>query len=163
MTAATRYTETELIRLLKQKDPAAINILYDKYAPPIYGFICQVLQDTKFANESLVDVFLKITESVHQYNPSKSRFFTWMMQISGQVVLQKLKAYSNRTFADSSMTPVDGNRVAGLVGGEQEGTELAFLKGYSPDEVACKMGITASVVKEKMNRALLQINSKDEN
>lgn len=160
MNTATGYTETELIRLLKQKDPVAINILYDKYGAPIYGFTSQVLHNKKLVNDTFVEVFLMITQTVHQFDSSKSRFFTWMMQIASQVTLQKLKSSTNRIYADSAVT-IDSKSRDGLTGGEHQALDLAFLKGYSLDEVAGRMGIPARVVKEKMNKALLTINSQE--
>jgi DNA-directed RNA polymerase specialized sigma24 family protein len=157
------YTDPELVALIKQKDPQAYVFLYEKYAGALYGLINQILQDPKTVNETFVEAFATIVRSIDQHQEKKSRLFTWMMQLTRQVAIEKLKTVSPRTYSGSAVAEpgvkVVGGMMSELHQDEQQVLSLAYLKGYSVEEVAGQLGMTTDSVKAKMNKALLAINS----
>jgi DNA-directed RNA polymerase specialized sigma24 family protein len=158
------HTDPELVALLKQKDPGACIFLYEKYAGPLYGLISQVLSDTTSINETFVEAFTRIIHSIDQHDPAKTRLFTWMMQLARQTAIEKLKSTTSRIYSGSAVTEHGGKVVGGMTADlhydEQQVLNLAYLKGYTVEEMAGQLGMSAASVKETMNKALLAINSK---
>ncbi|HEY0031415.1 MAG TPA: sigma-70 family RNA polymerase sigma factor, partial [Bacteroidia bacterium] len=77
-----KYTEDELIALLKNKDLVAYNALYDNYSAALYGIITRIVPAEEIAEDLLQEVFIKIWKSIDSYDPKKGRLFTWMLNIS---------------------------------------------------------------------------------
>ena len=163
MKHAPGYTDPELVALLKRKDPEACIFLYEKYGSALYGLINQVLPDTKAAEEAFVEVFATILHSIHEHDSSKSRFFTWLMQLTRQVAIEKLKSISPRIYSEAGLkepaVKVVGGLISSLHADEQQVINLTYLKGYSVKEVAGKLEISEEAVRERINKALLAINS----
>jgi len=155
------YTDPLLAGLLKQKDPGACNFLYEKYAGALYSLIGQILPGTNTANELLVEAFVTIIDSIEEYDPSRGRLFTWMMQLTRQIAIGQLKAGSVSPGTEPIQEDSGGVRglISKLQGDEQQVISLAYLKGYSVEEVAGQLGIPAELVKAKMNKGLVAINS----
>ena len=86
-----KYTEQELVCLLKQKDKMAFGYLYDKYAASFYGIILNNLNhDEKSAEDILQNAFLQIWKSVEFYDNTKEGLFAWMIKIVGSTIKNKI-------------------------------------------------------------------------
>jgi len=55
--------------------------LYSCYAAALYGVICREVEDSSSAQKILQNVFVRIWNSMDQYDASQSRLFTWMLGI----------------------------------------------------------------------------------
>ena len=157
------YTDPLLADLLKQKDPAACHFLYEKYAGALYGLIDQILPGSKNNNELLGQAFTRIIDSINEYDASRGRLFTWMMQLVRQLAIDQLKAGSQQEVPGMDPLHKDSRGVKGLIaklqGDEQQVICLIYLKGYSIDEIARQLGIPPEIVKIKINKGLVAIHS----
>lgn len=70
------------------KDMAALDELYDQYAPALYGLILKVVPAEERASELLQRVFLRLWRDIGGYDPARMRLFTWMVQLTNRVVLE---------------------------------------------------------------------------
>lgn len=163
MKTAAIHTDPELVALLKQKEPQAFTFLYEKYGAAIYGLIRQVLPDPRLANETFVEAFITIARSIDQHDSSKSRLFTWIIQKARQTAIEKLKSISARTYPEVGVNPPKASFMQGLSPNldtdQQAIIELAYLKGYSAEEIARLMALPVETIKQRMNKALIAINS----
>ena len=80
--ATNNYTEEELVALLKRKDAHAYSLLYDNYSAALFGVITRVVAAEEIAEDILQDVFVKIWKNIENYDASKGRLFTWMLNIA---------------------------------------------------------------------------------
>ena len=53
-------SDTEILALIAENDIEGWQLLYDKYAPIIYGIICSITDNKTIAEEIFVQAFLKI-------------------------------------------------------------------------------------------------------
>ena len=163
MKSVPGYTDPELVNLLKQKDQDACTFLYEKYAGALYGLIEQIIPGTQTVNELLADSFITIINSIEKYDPSGGRLFTWMMQLTRQAAIDKLKSGPRPVSFEPGLLQKDRSGIGGLISKlhreEQQVINLAYLKGYSVEEVAGKLGIPVEIVKAKMSKGLIAINS----
>ncbi len=82
MSVTGNYNETDLVLLLKQQDRTAFDYLYERYSGALYSVILNIVPDKETGNDILQEVFVKIWRQVEQYDPSKGRLFTWMLNIA---------------------------------------------------------------------------------
>lgn len=76
------YAEGDLVMLLVKQGLRAYSYLYDHYSKALYGVIFKLVKKEEVAQYLLQDVFVKIWKSAGQYDASKGRFFTWMLNIA---------------------------------------------------------------------------------
>ena len=162
MKSIPAYTDPELVRLLLEKDPEACNFLFEKYGGALYGLVYNIVP-VAAVTETLSESFIGIIRSVGNYDPAKGKIFTWMMQQTRDTAIRKLKALSNRIYAGTDLQTGRDNslgRLAADLGPEDKKiVQLAYYKGYTVDEIADEMDIPIRHVQQKMNEALVAINS----
>ncbi len=87
--------ENSLFSLLKTKDISSFTYLYDTYSPALYGVILKIIPDRQIADEVLIEVFINIWKKLESYDPSKRRFFTWMLNIARNTAIGKVTKKSS--------------------------------------------------------------------
>src|SRR6266446_3014002 len=92
-----KYTEAELVALLKQRQQNAFSYLYDHYSGALYNVILAIVSDRELANDVLQEVFIKIWKQSESYDATKGRLFTWMMNVARNASIDMLrsKSYQN--------------------------------------------------------------------
>lgn len=172
----TTYSEEELIVLLKEKNENGFHYLYDHYSGALYGIILRIVQSKEYTEEIIQDVFVKIWNSIHQYDASKGRFYTWMINIARNTAIDylKSKAFQNElknqslpdfvynteelsTTNNSSDYIGFNNVLEGLEADKQELINLAYYQGYTQHEISEKLKIPLGTVKTKMRNALMKL------
>lgn len=171
-----KYTEAELIRMLKQRTPSAFSYLYDNYSGSLYTVILSILQDKELANDTLQEVFIKIWRQIEQYNPDKGRLFTWMVNISRNASIDILRSKDyhtqkqNRELTESVYTTANtvnietdsiGLRklISNLKDEQKVLIELAYFQGYTQDEISKLLKIPLGTVKTRLRSALIQLRA----
>ena len=74
--------ETQIEKLLKQRDVAAFGWVYDKYAPTLYGVILSLTTDSILADEILRKSFIKVWRTIDSFNSVNGGLFTWMLGVT---------------------------------------------------------------------------------
>lgn len=174
-TIKTTYSEEELVVLLKEKNETAFNYLYDNYSGALYGVVLRIVLSKEYTEEVIQDVFVKVWNSIYQYDTSKGRFYTWMINIARNTAIDYLKSkgfkneLKNQTLPDfvynstklsvSSTTDFIGfNKVLeGLELDKQELINLAYYQGFTQIEISEKLKIPLGTVKTKMRNALIKL------
>lgn len=172
----TTYSEEELIVLLKEKNENGFHYLYDHYSGALYGIILRIVQSKEYTEEVIQDVFVKIWNSIHQYDASKGRFYTWMINIARNTAIDYLKSkgfqndLKNQPLPDFVYNTAElsttnnssdyigfNNVLEGLEVDKQELIDLAYYQGYTQHEISEKLKIPLGTVKTKMRNALMKL------
>ena len=90
-------TQEELLPLLLRKEERAFTQLYDMYSKSLFSIITNLVKDREEAEDVLQEVFVKIWKNIDTYNQSKGRLYTWMLNITRNTSIDKLrsKGYNN--------------------------------------------------------------------
>ena len=163
----------ELILQLKKQNEVAFSQIYDMYSENIFGIINNIVKDVEIAEEVLQDVFIKVWNKSDSYSSDKGRFFTWLLNISRNAAIDKVrsKAYKNKLknsdFDDFSFfikDDMDLDRQSDGYGLRKfvdklkpmcvKLIDLLFFKGYTQKEVSETLDIPLGTVKSR-NRSLL--------
>lgn len=182
MSPHIQLSEEQLIALLKNREERAFSYLYDHYSGAIYGLILRIVTSEEHAQEVIQDVFVKIWKYIDQYDASKGRFYTWMINISRNTAIdylkskgyqneQKNQSISNFVSKDEARLSAGMNNPAdkdadligmntiinGLKPEWRELIELAYFQGYSQSEIAEMLDIPIGTVKTRTRNALLEL------
>ena len=142
----------------------------------LYGVIYKVVNDEETAQDVLQEAFVKIWNNIAQYDAGKGRIYTWMLNISRNCAIDKLRSRgeimkskiqkgehvvdnltnSRRT---EQQTDTIGLRsmVAGLRPEYHSIVDLAYYKGYTLDEISKVLGVPLGTVKTRMRAAMQQL------
>ncbi|NVK26519.1 MAG: sigma-70 family RNA polymerase sigma factor [Flavobacteriia bacterium] len=171
MARETRKSEEEIVGMLRAGDQGVMEYLYDHYSGALYGVCLKVVQDETAAQDVLQDAFIKIWKKGAQYDPSKGRLFTWMLNIVRNTSIDYLRSkavkyeingderVSHIIETNSSQelsTDAIGLRkhMKQLRKEEREILELAYFGGYTQDEISKELEIPLGTVKTRARRAL---------
>ncbi len=139
----------------------------------MYGVVLRIVSSKEYTEEVIQDVFVKIWNSIDQYNASKGRFYTWIINIARHTAIDYIKSkgfqnelknqtvtdfvYNNKETGDTNVTDYIGfaKVLDRLDHDKKELIHLAYFQGYTQVEIAEKLQIPLGTVKTKMRNALL--------
>jgi len=177
MGITTTYTESELVRALKERDNQAFSFLYDNYAGALYSIIKQIITDNnELADDVLQEVFINIWRKIETYDQSKGRLFTWMLNIARNASIDTLRSKSYQNSQKNQELPDNVYRAVAnqttqmnvdniglkkvlekLRPEHRVLVELAYFKGFTHEEIAEMMSIPLGTVKTRIRNALIQL------
>lgn len=174
MPETMKYTEQELVALLKERRQPAFSYLYDNYSGALFSVIHAIIPDRDMAGDVLQEVFVKIWKQTESYDATKGRLFTWMMNIArnASIDLLRSKNYQNSTQnreltesvyeqVGSTITNIDRIGLRKLVHTLKDEqkllVELSYFEGYTQDEISKMLNIPLGTVKTRLRAALLQL------
>ncbi len=159
-------TQEELLPLLLRKEERAFNQLYDMYSKSLFSIITNLIKDREEAEDVLQEVFVKIWKNIDTYNQSKGRLYTWMLNITRNTAIDKLrsKGFNNSQKNLSSDNFVhlldDSNKLTHMIDsiGIREFVkklkpkciqliDLLFFKGFTQQEASEELAIPLGTVK----------------
>lgn len=154
----------------------ALERLYDMYWENICGVINTIVRDKSVAEEISQNVFAKVWSDSHNYNPSKGRFFSWVLNIARQAAFDQVGSKSNENaqkkpptdyFIDilndngqgNEFKNIDGlKKLAKNVGKRNiEIIDLLYFKGCTQQEAPKVLGIPLSKLKKRNRRSISKI------
>lgn len=169
-----KYTEAELIAMLKERQQSAFSYLYDNYSGALYSVVLTIVNERETANDVLQEVFIKIWRQIELYDSTKGRLFTWMMNIARNASIDMLRSkgfnnnQQNRELTEavyetvgSITTNIDKIGLRKLVDRLKEEyrtlVDLAYFQGYTQDEISKMLNIPLGTVKTRLRTALIQL------
>ncbi|WP_411031913.1 RNA polymerase sigma factor [Spongiimicrobium sp. 3-5] len=166
----------DLIALFQKKDMVAFEKLHEMYSENICGVINVIVGDNDVAQEICQDVFLKVWNKAESYDPSKGRFFTWILNIARNAAIDELrsKSYKDRKknlsadyFVgtlendDNLNKKVDAIGLTNLLKNLKDKCvqliELLYFKGYTQKEAAEQLQIPLGTVKTRNRNCISQL------
>ena len=175
MNPQTKYSESELVALLQQRDNRAFGYLYDNYAGALNGVILPIVNDEETANDVLQEVFVNVWRKIGTYDETKGRLFTWMLNIARNASIDKVRSKGYRdnqknqpmTENESSGMAMSTNPMVNDVGLKKVLTtlneehrkliDLSYFQGFTHEEIAKMMGIPLGTVKTRIRTAIIQL------
>lgn len=175
MSTKQLYSEPELVTALRRKDDEAFGYLYDHYAGALYNVIRQIVGDLDLSNDVLQEAFVNIWRRIDQYDESKGRLFTWMLNVARNAAIDKTRS---KGFQQSSKIQplMDGDGVYASVkpGVDDYGLkrvlaklkdeqrlliDLSYFQGYTHEQIAKALDIPLGTVKTRIRSALTQLRN----
>lgn len=166
---------------LKGQDKEALSYLYDKYGAALFGTAERIIQNEEVTSEVVQDIFMKIWTRIDQYDPKKGRFFTWMLNMTRNAAIDKVRSKEiNRSAKTDSIDDyvytidsqnktelsIDSIGVKELMNDLAEEQRFILLKvyfeGFTHSEIADEFDIPLGTVKTRLRSALKHLRKRIE-
>lgn len=170
----------DLIRLLQRvagRDRAAFDALYAATSSKLYGVVLRILNRRDLADDVLQEVYVKIWDRAAAFDPAKGAAITWMATIARHTALDQIRRVTPVSIEDrpdvleiqsdepGPLELLQRSENAGqlrrcLDGLEPEKRELvmlAYMQGYSREELAQKFSRPVPTIKTWLHRSLAQL------
>jgi RNA polymerase sigma-70 factor, ECF subfamily len=177
-----RSHDVGLIERIASGDAAALTEFYGRYASILYGIAVKILNDSREAEDALQDGFVFIWRKAGTYQPELSSPFSWAVMIVRNKAIDRIRArqraervaervaleksggieFDDDSAEEPALRELRKNArdaVAHLPGDQREALELAFLGGFTHDEVAARLEIPLGTVKARIRRGLLRMRT----
>lgn len=171
-----KYSEEELVMLLRTQDQNAFSYLYDNYAGALNGIIIRMVDEAQLAEDILQEAFLKIWNNFQQYDSGKGRLFTWMINITRNLTIDTLRSkgykkqrkisrdensvsnYHDKSYSADKFDSIGlQKQLSNLKPAQKSIIDLAYFSGYTQEEISKEMGIPLGTVKTRMRSAILEL------
>jgi len=175
-TTTSDISELQLVARLREKDKAALELLYNRYSGALYGVIKRVVKNNDIADELLQDVFLKIWNRIDGYDASKGRLFTWMLNVARNQAIDKTRSreiskesktgglenlvgkVDKREFSEQPVDSIGVSESLLQLPEEQKFVvEHLYFKGYTQSELAEEFNIPLGTIKTRLRIAMIQL------
>ncbi len=168
--------EEKIIALLQEQNSTAISLLYDNYAPALFGVIIKVVRSHEVAEQVLQDTFVKVWKNSAGYDRSKGKLFTWLINIARNTAIDATRTsyykHFSKTedidtlFAVKSDTEIHPEHI-----GLQQIVETLddkyriliekiYFEGYTQKEIEEELGIPLGTVKTRLRYAINELRTK---
>lgn len=159
--------ENQLIKKAISGNRDAQERLYKKYAPKMLGVCRQYIQDIHFAEDAMVQGFLKMFDKLDTFKYEGS-FEGWLRKImvresisflrKRQFVVYDDEVYEkNQDHYISQSTDLDTEYIQQLIDALPQGYKMVFVlftvEGYKHQEIANMLSITESTSKSQLFKA----------
>ena len=170
-----KYSELELVALLKEQNNDAFNYLYDHYSGALFTIINQIVPDKDTASDVLQEVFVNVWRKIDSYDETKGRLFTWMLNIARNAAIDKVRSKGYRdnqrtqpiAEGENAGIAMSSNPVVNDVGLKKVLTtlneeyrkliDLSYFQGFTHEEIAKMLGIPLGTVKTRIRTAISQL------
>jgi len=171
-----KYSEEELIYLLKNRDQSAFSYLYDSYSGALFGVIYKMVENRELAEDVLQEAFVKIWNNFSNYDNLKGRLFTWMLNLTRNLTIDTLrsKGYKNQAKIQNSENAVSNitdrantaesfdalgirNHLTLLKDDQRAIIDLAYFGGLTQEEISKTLDIPLGTVKTRMRAAIIEL------
>ncbi len=159
-------TESQLIAACQQEDRRAQQMLYDRYAPLLFGICKRYVKSREDAEDVLVEAFFKILTNIERFKGEGS-FEGWMRRIAINEALMWLRKQHNFNLTveinpqiESDIDPVSpvdtlaAQDILGLLDRLPIGYRTVFnlyvVEGFKHREIADLLGISINTSKSQL-------------
>jgi RNA polymerase sigma-70 factor, ECF subfamily len=159
-----------VLRMAQRGDDRAFAIIVRSYQTPVYNYVLRMVGDRSLAEDLTQEVFLRVYQGLPRFS-SRSKFTTWLFQVTKNRVLDELRATERRP---RTVVDVDDDRAFEVVDAPFERIEaidavwravenltvdlkMALLMrdivGLSYNEIADSLEVTLATVKWRIWKA----------
>ena len=163
-------TDGELIQRVSSGDAGAFELLYRRYARPVFGLALRRLGDRMRAEDAVQETFAAIWRSARTYRPERGPGAPWLYAVARNAIVDRARNRSEPPGeAPDAASPEPGPQeraeasyvswrvhraLEDLPRSERDVIELAYWGGLSQSEVANFLGIPLGTVKTRTRAGL---------
>lgn len=174
--APTQEELAELLARCARGEAAALERLYRRASPVLFGCLIRILRRRAVAEEALQDAFVSIWQRSTQYQPQLGAALGWMVAIARNRAIDLLRRERNAPIsvpelpddesaasATEEATVLSGDSLERclkqLSGEQQRCLEFAYVRGRTHEEIAGLLGSPIGTVKSWIRRGLFALRA----
>ncbi len=153
----THISEQMLIERLASGDPAAKELLYDRYAGALYGVVLQLVPIKDRANDVIIKVFAWAFHHINAFHSSGFRtLFAWLLRKTRELAIKE--AIPETALTGTELMKKEEGILQQfyiiLPASEQQVFRLSYFKGLSITTIARMLAIPEGQVNEILREAM---------
>lgn len=177
--------DLRLVRQLQDGNPDALTSLFNKYSGSVFALARRMLRNSAEAEEVVQQVFLDTYRSIHQFDPQKAAYKTWLYQSAYYRALNRKSHLESKGFytnvemdeqelmgelyegAGRFMQQLSPQETVQLVKQllrsksiqkkQRVAILLTFFHGFTAEEIAAHTGETPAAVRHHLYRGLSKL------
>jgi RNA polymerase sigma-70 factor (ECF subfamily) len=170
--------DARLLARVAEGDQNGFAALYRRRGGLIYSLLIRMLVNEMEAQEVMQDAFVQIWRRAHQFDPGRSSPIAWMIMISRGLAMDRLRARSRRDVGHAAYereiasleleikgTHIEREELADVCASalnrlpdeQSHAVQLAFIRGWTHEEIAHATGEPLGTVKARIRRGLLAL------
>lgn len=175
--APTQEELAELLARCARGEAAALERLYRRASPVLFGCLIRILRRRAVAEEALQDAFVSIWQRSNQYQPHLGAAMGWMVAIARNRAIDLLRRERNAPISVPELPEEDVSGVPAsdeptvlsgdslerclkqLSGEQQRCLEFAYVRGRTHEEIAGMLGSPIGTVKSWIRRGLFALRA----
>ncbi len=166
-----------LIQRIAERDQEALGQFYDQTRQVVFGLLVKILGDYHTAEETLIDVYMKVWNRAGIYNRDRGTVFSWLITIARTRAIDTLRAGRNEPAnrkeelqhkSTDGLDPeqaailqaqrkVVNTALAELQPEQRRVIELAYFFGMSHSEIAQETGEPLGTVKSRIRSGMIKL------
>jgi RNA polymerase sigma-70 factor (ECF subfamily) len=174
------FQDEQLIQSVAQHDRRAFELLYDRYAPAVFGLTLKTLGDREVAEEAVQEIFWRVWQRAGSFDENRL-FAPWLFGIAHNYCIDELRrrrsrpqsVYENDTHPVLSIIPdsqdvgdtaiqserrrIVADALQQLPKEQRQALELAYFGGLTQQEVAARLGNPLGTIKTRMRLGLQKL------
>src|SRR3954467_13240798 len=87
-----------VLRKAQRGDERAFSLILRTYETPVYNYVLRLVGDRSLAEDLTQEVFLRVFQGLQTFS-LRSKFTTWLFQVTKNRVLDELRATERRPWA----------------------------------------------------------------
>lgn len=179
--ARSDHDDFGLMQRVSTDDQAAVEELYDRFAPLVYRMAYQAMPTRSDAEDVVQEVFVRLWRTADRYDPKRAALVTWVMLIARRHMVDRLRRAKARiktgTLVEEWHPPAE--QIAPESGMEQEErlgailkrieslpelqqivVKRAYLGGQTLKQIGNELGIPLGTIKSALSRALVRLRER---
>lgn len=136
----------------------------------------RIIKREEVAEEVLQDAFLKIWDKIDGYDASKGKLFTWMLNLTRNLAIDKMRSkeisresktsgieylvstIDNKEFTEQGVDSIGVKEILSALTEDQRFVvDHLYFKGYSQSELSDEFNIPLGTVKTRLRLAMNQL------
>ncbi len=170
---ARTASDGDLIRRVARRDANAFEVLYHRYARPVFGLALRRLGDRMRAEDAVQETFAAVWRSARTYKPDRGAGAPWLYAVARNAIVDRSRHRPDlpaevpdaptgelgpQERAEASYVSWRVHRALEEVPeNERDVIELAYYAGLSQSEVADFLGIPLGTVKTRTRAGLARL------
>lgn len=181
-TGLAALSDVELIARVADSDPAALEVLYDRYSRVVYSFGLRIVGDPQLAEELLQEVFLRAWQQGAAFRETRGAFVTWLLSITHNMAIDEVRKRRRRpqkadsdepelllaglpdTRQDvedevwlSSLRSTIIQAMERLPPAQREAIDMAYFQGLTQREISERLGEPLGTIKTRMRLGIQKL------
>jgi RNA polymerase sigma-70 factor, ECF subfamily len=171
-------SDLEVLTALRQGDPNALGIIYDRYGAVVYRLALRMLVNTTEAEDLTQEVFLAFWRGVDKYDVDRGTLLVFLMTITRSRALNRLKQQSSQhnlqqrvgsylprtdrhpVLESATLAELQermGLALQALPATQKQVLEMGYYQGKSQSEIAQELNLPLGTVKTRSRQGLLKL------
>lgn len=159
-----------LINATAAGDRRAFRSLYDATSRRLFGIALAILKNRAAAEEVLQDAYVRVWTEARRYDAERGPVLPWLSRIVQNLAIDYLRRHRrpHEDIADQAETLVErdlhlddrtdlGRGMSRLRADHRQALTLAFVHGYTHEELAEHLGVPLGTAKSRVRRGLEQL------